>query len=106
MRIIIEISEIEMAKAAAKPQVSIGVAPPEEAETPVSAVPPPELLQVAASLGAESAGSAPAVFMDADITEDTSLQPFEDIAEEGVDSEDAGSAPGTMPEAKLHDEEE
>jgi hypothetical protein len=95
MRIIIEISDTELSKAQAKPEVITEIIPQstKEAEASVNAMPPPELLKVAASFGAESAGPAPTVFTEADIAEYTSLRTFEDIDEERVDSEDAGSAP-------------
>ncbi|MCB0191175.1 MAG: hypothetical protein KDJ65_04455 [Anaerolineae bacterium] len=98
MRIIIEISDIELTKASATPQVITEITPQVaiEPEASVNAVPPPELLQVAARLSAESAGPAPATFTKTNETKSTSLRVFEDMDEEDIDSEDAGSAPGTM----------
>lgn len=110
MRITIEISDAELKKTSAKPQIIAEVAPQvaEEAKAPAGALPPPELLQAAARLGAESAGPAPTVLAEAvtDVTEFASLRAFGDMDEEGVDSEDAGSAPGIMPEAEPYDQDE
>lgn len=104
MRIIIEIDGVEMASETAKPQISIKILPPVSAipEVPGVLTPPPDILKVAAVLGADDAGPAPTLSEESGVPIASAMPSFGNIAEKGLDKMDAGVAPN----ASLDEESE
>jgi hypothetical protein len=95
MRIIIQIDGVELTSETAKPQISTEVLPLVSAKpgAPGALTPPPEILEVAAALGADNAGPAPTLAEELGVPIASAPPSFGDIADEGFDRMDAGMAP-------------
>jgi hypothetical protein len=108
MRIIIEIDGLEVAQATGQPQISVKVSPSvsEGPEAPVALTPPPEVLEVAAALGADNAGPSPFMAGELGVPIASTPSTMKTFAQEESDKMDAGAAPNALLDLESQAEKE
>jgi len=98
MRIIIEIEGLEVAPVTGQPQISVKVSP-SVSETPEAhavLTPPPEVLEIAAALGADNAGPSPFIAGESGVPKVSPSSSTMAFAQGESDEMDAGAAPNAF----------